>query len=79
MYPQLTLNNVRVRGDGLQEVKNLHITFDSPKACCPSVSMVDWFQDPKEDTKILDAQVSYIRWHRTMYTVLLSASMDPQQ
>lgn len=50
-------------------VKNLHVAFDSPKTCLPSVSTGDWLQDPLQIAKSEDAQVPYVKWCRTKHIV----------
>lgn len=37
----------------------------------PLVCMGNWFQDPCQTPKSMDAQVSYIKWHRIMHTVFV--------
>lgn len=43
---------------------------------CPSISTGGWIQDPCQTPKSMEAQVPYIKQHRTMPTTCLPRTPD---
>lgn len=50
-------------------IEILCITLTPPKHRCPLVSMKNWFQNPLRITKCINAQVLYIKCHRSIHVV----------
>lgn len=68
-YYSWPLNNTGVRGWPLPPVKNLCITSDSPKLHLSLGIHEGLVLGPPQIQKSSDAQVSHIKWRRTMHTV----------
>lgn len=46
--------------------------FWPPKRSCFSASIEDWFQDSHRHPNLWDAQVSHVKWYRSVHTVVPS-------
>lgn len=58
-------------------LKIMHNFLTHSKLSCLLLSGRDSFQDSLRITKSIDAQVHYIKWHRSMYTVSLLYAWTP--
>lgn len=71
MYKKLTVYSgiTRVRNVDSHAIENPYIISDSSMLSWLSVATGAWFQNPQRIPKSMNAQVPYIKWCRSMYTV----------